>query len=72
MADKATGDALKDLDSMTLTVLDGDFPREVLSSRNLTFATYQMPARRNSNLNYDPKTNKPGFKREGVLKMGAT
>ncbi len=71
MADKATKSALKDLKSMTLTVLDGDFPREVLSSRNLTFATYKMPARRNNSLNYDPKTNKPGVKKQGVLKIGA-
>ncbi len=71
MADKSTRDALKDLNAMTLTVLDGDFPREVLSSRNLTFATYKMPARRNNSLNYDPKTNKPGVKKEGVLKIGA-
>ena len=71
MAETATGDALKDLKSMTLTVLDGDFPREVLSSRNLTFATYKMPARRNTNLNYDTKTNKPGVKKQGVLKVGA-
>ena len=71
LATQATQESLKDLKSMTLTVLDGDFPREVLSSRNLTFATYKMPARRNNALNYDPKTNKPGTKREGVLKIGA-
>ena len=40
--------ALTDLYSMTLTVIDGDFPREVLSQKNLVFSEFRMPARRNS------------------------
>ena len=43
---KTVKQALEDLKGMTLTVIDGDFPREVLASRNLTFGQYRMPARR--------------------------
>ena len=55
---------------MTLTVVDGDFPREVLASQNLTFAEYKMPAKRNRAELYDAKINKPGGKKQGVLKLG--
>ena len=55
---------------MTLTVVDGDFPREVLASQNLTFAEYKMPAKRNRAELYDTKLNKPGGKKRGVLKLG--
>lgn len=67
---KATQAALDNLESMTMTVVDGDFPREVLASQNLTFAEYSMPAGRNTNKSYDPKTNAPGIKREGTLILG--
>jgi len=70
-AETVTESALADLESMTLSVVDGDFPREVLAGQNLTFAQYKMPSRRNNSLNYDPKTNKAGSKKEGVLKIGA-
>ncbi len=39
--------ALQRLEGMTLTVIDGDFPREHLATTNLTFASYAMPAERN-------------------------
>ena len=70
-ADAAVAESLRDLSDMTLTVIDGDFPREVLASRNLKFAEYQMSPRRNNNKNYDPKTNQPGAQREGKLIIGA-
>ncbi len=38
---------------MTLTVVDGDFPRDVLSKQNLTFGKYEMPGKRNNRLAYD-------------------
>ena len=69
-AEKVVSKGLSSLKGMTLTVLDGDFPREVLASRNLKFAEYKMPSRRNNSLNYDPKTNAPGQKKEGILKIG--
>ena len=64
---KATDAALADIKKMTLTVIDGDFPREVLGGQNLVFSQYKMPARRNNAAYYDAKTKKPAGKRQGVL-----
>jgi hypothetical protein len=69
--DKAVKSALEDMKKMTLTVVDGDFPREVVAGQNLAFVEYRMPARRNSAEYYDAKTKQPAGKREGVLKLGA-
>ena len=41
-SEKAVAASLKDIQEMTLTVVDGDFPREVLANQNLTFASYEM------------------------------
>ena len=54
-----------------MTVVDGDFPREVLAKQNLAFDDYRMPARRNRPETYDAKTNGPGGRKQGVLKLGA-
>ncbi len=64
---KKSLDHLKD---MTLTVVDGDFPREVLGKQNLSFAAYRMPAKRNNGQSYDAKLNAPAPKKRGVLKVG--
>ena len=56
---------------MTLTVVDGDFPRELLAKQNLTFAEYRMPSRRNRAENYDAKVNGAAPKKQGILKVGA-
>jgi hypothetical protein len=69
--EKAVKDALADIKKMTMTVIDGDFPREVVGAQNLIFGEYRMPARRNSSEFYDSKDKKPAGKREGVLKLGA-
>ncbi|MEK6236077.1 MAG: hypothetical protein N2C14_15335, partial [Planctomycetales bacterium] len=50
---------------------DGDFPREVLASRNLTFAEYRMPTARNTPAAYDAKIKGPTGQKSGVLKLGA-
>jgi len=71
--------ALGQLKSMTLTVVDGDFPREVLASRNLTFGEYDMPARRNGPRYYDarrmgpnaPRRDRPSVLIRGELKAPA-
>ncbi len=63
--------ALSNLKDMTLTVVDGDFPREVLGTQNLTFAEYKMPSRRNRPTSYDANLNGPSPKKEGILKVGA-
>ena len=67
---KVAAKALTELKEMTLTVVDGDFPREVLAKQNLTFAEYRMPARRNRGEVYDAKNKGPGGKKQGVLKLG--
>ncbi len=69
--EKAVKDAIDDLKKMTLTVIDGDFPREVVGAQNLIFGEYRMPGRRNSSEFYDAKDKKPSGKREGILKLGA-
>src|SRR5438067_13221903 len=69
--EKAVKDAADDLKRMTLTVIDGDFPREVVGAQNLIFGEYRMPARRNAAEFYDAKDKKPAGKREGTLKLGA-
>jgi hypothetical protein len=63
-------DALADMKKMTLTIVDGDFPREVVGGQNLLFGEYRMPARRNTPEYYDAKTKQPAGKREGMLKLG--
>jgi hypothetical protein len=68
---KTVEQGLEKLKSMTLTVVDGDFPRELLAKHNLTFAEYRMPAKRNQPESYDAKLNKPAPKKEGILKVGA-
>jgi len=56
---------------MTLTIIDGDFPREVLAGQNLTFASYRMPQRRNRAGAYDSKLKGPAPRKQGILKLGA-
>ncbi len=58
--------SLKDLQGMTLTVVDGDFPRDVLASQNLTFVEYRMPAGKNLPRLYDANQRGPVPKREGI------
>ncbi|MCZ6603338.1 MAG: DUF2330 domain-containing protein, partial [Planctomycetota bacterium] len=62
--------ALEDLAGMTLSVVDGDFPREVLAKENLTFARYEMPANNNIPGVYDAKLQGPAPKSEGTLRLG--
>ena len=69
--EQTVASGLELLKSMTLTVVDGDFPREVLAKENLTFANYRMPRNRNNTLNYDANRFGPGSKKEGTLKTGS-
>ena len=43
---KALDGALKGLEKMTLTVVEGDFPRDVLRNNELTFGKYEMPVKK--------------------------
>lgn len=62
--------ALNDLKGMTLSVIDGDFPRDLLASQNLKFSPYKMPAGRNSAESYDAKQMGPAGKQSGTLHLG--
>jgi hypothetical protein len=69
--DKAVASAVDDIKKMSLTVVDGDFPREVLGGQNLQFAEYKMPSRRNTPLNYDTKLHGPSERPQGTRYIGA-
>lgn len=66
-ADRISDQALADLSDMTLTVVDGDFPRSVIAGENLTFANFRMPAARNHRRAYDCQIHGVGQKRDGTL-----
>lgn len=68
---EAVKSSLAGLKRMTLTVIDGDFPREVIARENLKFAAYRMSARRNRPMFYDAKNLGPAANKEGILKIGA-
>ncbi|MEM7474188.1 MAG: hypothetical protein AAF483_04290 [Planctomycetota bacterium] len=61
--------ALQELAEMTLTVLDGDFPREILANRNLTFVDFKMSRRLNDSILYDAKTQRPKFQPQQNSKL---
>ncbi|MEO1993753.1 MAG: DUF2330 domain-containing protein, partial [Planctomycetaceae bacterium] len=62
--------ALKSLKSMTLTVVDGEFPRKVLANQNLTFSDYVMADARNAPSFYDATTKAARKKRQGRVYHG--
>jgi hypothetical protein len=68
---KAVAAAVDEIKKMTLTIVDGDFPREVLGGQDLQFAEYIMPSRRNTPLNYDAKHHGPTPRTQGVRHEGA-
>ncbi len=63
---------LADLASMTLTVVDGDFPREVIARDNLHFEEYEMASSENNVGKYDAKIAAPQTvsHRNGALYYG--
>ena len=63
--ERTIGQALEGLKEMTLTVIDGDFPRDVLARENLTFARYEMPADKNNAASYSPRMKGPAGEPEG-------
>ena len=63
---------LRDLKKMTLTVVDGDFPREVIARENLTFAYFKMPRKKNHNLHYNARFMRKGYKQGGTLTRART
>ncbi|QDU98056.1 DUF2330 domain-containing protein [Lignipirellula cremea] len=69
--ESAVREALNAIRSMTLTVIDGDFPREVLRDQNVTFVPYQLPDELNTAARYDAKVAGPAPLKEGVIYLGA-
>jgi len=67
---KVVAKSLAGLEGMTLTVVDGDFPREVIAGSNLTFGEYKMPANRNTPAVYDAKRNGPAQMQTGKVYLG--
>ena len=59
--------SLQDLHDMTLTVVDGDFPRDVVAGQNLTFAKFSIPDARNSRREYDAKVKTKPTDQPGVV-----
>jgi hypothetical protein len=55
------------LNHMTLTVIDGDFPRPVLADANLTFSEFHMNALRNTPNHYHAPTAAPARTPPGML-----
>ncbi|MEM9492056.1 MAG: DUF2330 domain-containing protein, partial [Myxococcota bacterium] len=56
---KAVEQAAHRLRRMTMTVIDGDFDRQVLARQNLRFPRYRMPAHRNTRKHYDARQYGP-------------
>ena len=76
-AEATVQQAVEGIRSMTLTVIDGDFPREVVADQNLTFASYQMPREKNKASTYDtlrrgPVEKQPGIRKEGSVRAGVS
>lgn len=61
------GAELAKLKQFTLTVVDGDFPRQVIAQQNLTFADFQIAAQKNTPLKYDTRLHGPGKPKTGKL-----
>ncbi len=62
---------LKHVKDMTITIVDGDFPREVLAKDNLRFAQYEMPRRKSSPEFYDANEMGPAGPKQGKRYTGS-
>jgi hypothetical protein len=65
--EKTIAHTLAGLEGMTLTVVDGDFPREVMAGDNVMFASYSMEASQNRSSTYDTKLFGPAPEAGGKL-----
>ncbi len=66
------GDSASKIEEMMLTVVDGDFPKEVLANQNLKFAKFDMPKSKNNARAYDSKINGPQKRKaQGKLYYGS-
>ena len=53
--EKIVKEVLEGLKDMTLTVIDGDFPKDVIARENVTFASFAMNKAQNDAKHYDAK-----------------
>jgi hypothetical protein len=67
IAEKNTAAALDGVKELTLTVVDGNFPRAVLAAQNLRFDEFQMAASLNLPAKYDAKEFGPANPTQGIL-----
>lgn len=65
-SEKLVDKTLPDLKELTLTVVDGDFPRQVIANENLTFNDFSMAANRNRRELYDTRIHGPAKKQGGI------
>ena len=65
--EESTEHALATLEDMTLTVIDGDFPRDVLSRDNLHFSKHEMSKERNTAAAYDARLFGPAPQQGGTV-----
>ncbi len=63
----AEKNALRAIRNLHLTVVDGEFPKNVIATDNLTFARYKMPRSRNTKESYDAPRMGPGSKMGGRI-----
>ena len=60
---KSSRHSLHRIKQLTLTIIDGDFARDVVANTNLTFAHYRMPSESNNARNYNARREGPGLKK---------
>ena len=53
--------SLESLDAMTMTVMDGVFPGDVLEKENLTFAAFRLPAAKNARRDSEIRVSAPSL-----------
>ncbi len=64
--------AIKQLESMSLTVIDGDFEREVVAAQNVYFTSFEMNPSRNTPRRSNARTFGPSEEGPGILSDFAT
>lgn len=66
-----TAAAIRDLSSMTMTVIDGDFERAVIAADNVHFAKFEMNPNRNTPRRYNARLFGPSSEGVGLSDVGA-
>ena len=64
--DKAAQGQLAKLESLYMTVIDGDFPLELMKKQDLTSSRFAMNPKDNNRVGYDAKNDGPGYAQEGI------